>query len=1194
MADSSSISLDDKSLSSRGGVFARVINRLSGRRKSLSSDVRRSFRRTRKAYSLDQGVLRANLELRASQERFLGIKRRLSRESSAPTFVQDRRQSDAYLNYYEHEEIYRGILRTLLHPLGAPDHHIGVRPGDLIDHIQEVFEVERDDHERFLRDEIRNKPRQLLLGVRVVEAKDLEIQRQQKDYKAYCLLQLTSALKKSNRSSSSLCRSARSSPKNSPKPSPKTSPKTSPKIPLGKLSPVRSSNASPWRDRDKVMKTQTVASSDQPLYWNEEFHIKISEMLTDELQVYIFTQETVSEKSEKTKKLKGLFKRNDTDKILDVNGGHVIIPIRDIPVQGIDDWFNFYPVSGDKSQQVGKCHLQLSLSHVQGSQYMSLFSAEDYHLVSSQLHRFCLQNVQSEGKREVSLPEKSRKILDIFGSANRISTLSQSIMDLTVLLELASGSDYESISDSVLHKALTNVQMTWMAKQVGDEAFAERMPLSDAEICVYRTATRNYIAAISERLDKLPCLFPPSTEHLAILKSKLGIVVDLLEMDLWDSTICPGEELTERLTRKLQDDIKEWLSINLSSVSEHEFIKDPVITECTTLTEVVNNLTSHCTQLGVITKFYNSFNIKYYRIVILITENLLVKELRHQMYEMDKYQNKYHYYPENITFSSRITLQLYFAVRKYYDVVKEYLKQRDLFRISFSHYQTWFENSLIFWLQTFKTECMARVEKALEIDKDVVLVTSLVKFSNSSVDTLSCFAKITEEWNQIDFQMPDLAMMAVTKITDMICEGAGMYADKIHRLLERNCYYDDQQEQFDVTDRLCITLNNIEHVRQYLHELPELLNWHSVAESLSLKHENPLIGKQSLKTLKRLISTTQCDISLKSKYLLREIGNKMKVNIEQSMKNLRKQPEKPSSIDETLFYLSTNLETLNTRLMTSIYPQMLEDLWNVVLMIFDHQLLVGHFKSLSAFFIDCGMSECTVKRGQYKQVMERLELNSMTSEDLMLSYFDNLAQSVQTPTDFLGSLAVKVAYEEETRNNVAIHIKVLRAAGLPGLDPTGFSDPYVTINIRPHILAGSQKTKRTPVIYKTLDPTFNTDFVFTSIPQYYLKKKGAVLLFSVYDFDQLTADDFAGEFAIHLDTLHKLTDNLTVDSLQAIILPLKRPKLEKHGPFQVLTERQPRDKVAKYFVSERLRVINNQRERTDKIKYSALCGFFHF
>ena len=46
--------------------------------------------------------------------------------------------------------------------------------------------------------------------------------------------------------------------------------------------------------------------------------------------------------------------------------------------------------------------------------------------------------------------------------------------------------------------------------------------------------------------------------------------------------------------------------------------------------------------------------------------------------------------------------------------------------MSISSYQTWFEHAVMFWLQTFREECIKRMEKALEIEKDVVQVFNLV------------------------------------------------------------------------------------------------------------------------------------------------------------------------------------------------------------------------------------------------------------------------------------------------------------------------------------------------------------------------------------------------------------------------------------------------------------------------------------
>ena len=139
------------------------------------------------------------------------------------------------------------------------------------------------------------------------------------------------------------------------------------------------------------------------------------------------------------------------------------------------------------------------------------------------------------------------------------------------------------------------------------------------------------------------------------------------------------------------------------------------------------------------------------------------------MLHMDNYQLRYQKFSVNIRDSSVTSLQLHFALRNFLEMVKTNIgdNPRELFRVTMNNYQTWFENAVIFWLQTFKEECIQRMERALVIDKDVVCVTSLVKYSNSSVDVLSNFSKITFEWRQINFLDADIGVLGVTKITDV-------------------------------------------------------------------------------------------------------------------------------------------------------------------------------------------------------------------------------------------------------------------------------------------------------------------------------------------------------------------------------------------------------------------------------------------
>ncbi|KAL5016347.1 hypothetical protein ScPMuIL_005936 [Solemya velum] len=1096
---------------------------------------------------------------------------------------------------YQHETIYRDLLRTLLHPLGKPDTSLGVRPGDLLDHLKEVFDIDRDDHEFFIREEILHKPKHLQVNLNIVEGQGFHKPADsKKDWSPFCLLSTV----RPNRS--------RGSPKTSPKNSPKASPK------------VRKIHNSPSIDQGDVVRTQSSQRCESPK-WNEEFQLPVEDFLSDEIHVFVcdadadvynaeqrLTMPVVE--SSRHHGLKNLFRMirqmPDQDKGCGCLG-KIIIPVRDIPVCGAEGWFDVvsFCSPGSKTKVVGQCHLRLDISYgheeYESGEYISI---EDYYEAAQQIASYVLLKSKLSGSQEGTLPLQDKRILDIFARSHKISKLSQSVIIVIVLLELAVSNRDLSNCEVMLNKALQELQMTWAAMQL-EHDIAQKMPLTDGVISLYRKSALAYIEAVCAEIDSLPPLFPPNIDTLTTLKAEFGATVGLLELDLWDSSSSPQREVTQQLLHRLQGDLSEWVNEKLAGVAKHDAVKDAVIPEVTTVVEIVDTTSSHCSPLGVVRNFYNMLGINYYRVTSFAAEKKVSCRVKELMFEMDKYQKRYHSYAVNISASSRLTLRLYFAIRKFYSIIRDNISRREIYRLTICNYQSWFQESLVFWLQTFKSECCSRMEKAIDIDKDVVLVTTLVKFSTSSVDVLSCFAKITEEWRQIDFHDADSALMGVTKITDLICDGARLYADKIHSILKGNCYYDNEQGQFDVTDRLCITLNNIEHVRQYLTELPELLDWDTIFMRIATRYESEDVGTQAKSMLNRLIRTASSEIILKSSLLLQQITEKMKVDISRYMEIFtKKNPEKAASVDKLIGYLSSNLETLNDRLMSPIFPRMVEQLWNTVLGLFDQQLQVGqkpeyyrqmkqHLRSLMSYFVRGGMEEQTINTHYLESLKSRLELNCMSSEDLVLEYYHSLTSILSTPVDYYGHLAIKTAYMEETRGNITLFVKVIRASDVPKLDTAGLSDPYVEISIHPQTMFGHVKPQRTRVIDKTLNPVFNTTFQFPNIPKQYLSVRGTVILCSVMDHDKFTSDDFAGEVMLPLPSITEIGMDYTVDSQPVVMLPLRHPVKPTHGPFQVLRERTW-DKSLKPFLSSRLKIMETKPEKSNSS--NRMEGFFSF
>ncbi|XP_076108920.1 protein unc-13 homolog D-like isoform X1 [Mytilus galloprovincialis] len=1141
-----------------GGFFTKLKRRLSSRRKNKN-------RRDRKgSEDLFLGVLFNN-----------DVGRRLSNSSR-----------DSLPKEFKNENIYRGLLRGLLHPLGIPDKSPGLRPGDLIDHLREIFEVDRDEHEYFIREELVHRPKHVQVKVSIIEGQGLAWSGEKKgDF--YCLARIVHHGKKS------------------PKISPKNSPKLSPRM----------THSSGSFDEADISKTLTVKNCSNP-QWNEEFSLNIDNFFTDEIKIYIRDQTVEQEalghhvdRHHHEHKFKSLLRMiwhsSEHDKSKCGCFGMISINVKDVVAQGVDKWFDVTEC-GNKNVVVAKCRIKINLCHRQDD-IMSeeYFSIDDYYQAAQQVYSYAAKRcLQDDMPMEGKIQPQDRRVLNTFASSHQISDLSQAIIHVIILLEWTTENDNLSHTQHALVKHIQELQMTWVTKQFNISTATQKMPLTDAEIGWYRKAAAGYIKCISDHLEELPELFPPSVDNVNLLKAKLGVTVQLLELDLWESKSSPHKDLAHLLLHKLQSDVDTYTHNKVETISMHDLVKDPVIPELNILGEIVDNLSSHCYPMGVVRTFYNSIGINFYRIVSLSAEKNISTKTRELMIELDKYQRRYHKFSVNITESSKLALRIYFLVRKFYNITRDNISRRDVFRLAISNYQQWFQETLVFWIQTFRTECMTRIEKALEIDKDVVLVTSRCKFSNSSVDVLACFAKITEEWKAIDFHDPDSSLMGVTKITDLICDGARLYVQKIQNILERNCYYDDEEKTFNVTDRLCITLNNIEHVRQYLNELPQLLEWETVVSRISSTHENDRIGTQAHSTLARLLSTTNKEIIMKSSLLLTQITEKMKVDMAAYMDIFtRKRPEKASSVDKLIGYMSVNLKTLHDKMMTPTYYRMIEHLWPTMVTLLDQKMLSGerpeyyyqmkqHVKALISYFVRGGLLERQVNNPVFEALKTRLDYNTMSTEDLLLAYYDNIADDMGTPLEYFGHLALKFAYIEETRGNITIYVKVIRGCDLPGLDVTGLSDPYVILSLHPSTMFGHVKPQRTRIVEQTLNPVFNTSFQFPNVPRDYIDIQGAVVLLSVFDYDKIGNDDFAGEVLIRLSSIPKISMSQTVDSASVVMMALQRPSASLEGPFQVLVERKSWDKTAKTFLADRKRYLEHHRPRTDRP--SKLTNLFSF
>lgn len=1112
--------------------------------------------------------------------------------------------------------LYQKVLSSIVHPLGCPDWS-GFSRDDLVSYLQELFGVDSKTHESVLADIQSKKPSHVVLNVTVVQARDL---------KPCCTVETTNP-------TCVLGVDASQSPYATPNSSPATTPSFRRKHRLSLDTVAMAEDLQRFDSRlgsvqhnveridlkksirkryrnslemDELMHTETIKSTINP-FWNEKFQLNVTDINSEALNLLVWHQPTTSytDTPEKFKdrsrpSFKSLFRhlRLSQDECRSFANclGQIRIALKDIPTGGCMRWFQLYRDKRLKLNQSGEIQLGLQLTIKPGGPSAVILSetnrVKEFHSVVLRIYdrefssfdttdSAIEESVSDDGPRLLTLKISQqivRCVLSQFATYQNVSATTQKLLELAVILE-SRVNGFQMKEQFILEKI---GELCKACRQDADEGDQ----LTDYERKVLSEAIAAYVRMVKRQLmvnKSLKKLFPPTELNLIELEVSTNVAKNLMNLPIDLGATNPSLDLTSHLTQHLQNDVREWLMERLETVQSAN--KDPVLDNTRLFVEVLRVATAALTPQERIAQFFNSIGVDYYRTASVVAEAKLSVKAKELTLEMNKYQVRYHRFEVNINESSSVSLQHYFALRNLFRTIRGNVNERELFRISLSDYQSWFKVSVTFWLQTFREQCLRRMETALKLDKDVVQVTSLVKHSNSSVDVLSCFATMTTEWREIDFADTDIALLGVTKITDTICDSVKSYMDKVIEIMEHNGYYDYiDNQQFDVTDQLCISLNNISHLSQYLSRLTSLLDWESVTQQLSVKHESLDVGQKALAMLHSLVETTNAEIDAQGRILAKQIIDRMAVDLDKYTTLFTRSPfGKTAEVEPLLDYLEKNMEVLFQKLESNLFPLFWEEIWKTEIRVVSRTLLEGRpasyykevsgfLESLRDFFQREGVENCRNKTCKlYCSLSKVLEMNSLSSEQLMLQYYKSLADVASTPSDYYGQLVVKVGYRPKTDDKelVTIYVKVVQAKDLPGMTKKNLSNPFVAVSLAPQTLFPETVKYRTPVDRDTVNPVYGDDFEFVSIPDACRQRDGAVIVVTAWHYIPLFSNDFIGEILIPIQGIREIVGRQTVDDLPAIMMPIRRPKEPKAGPYKVLKDRSPNDKVAQALLNQR-------------------------
>ncbi|XP_065160507.1 BAI1-associated protein 3 isoform X2 [Atheta coriaria] len=1087
---------------------------------------------------------------------------------------------DCCLSQTEREKLYIEMLYTIANTVGAP------APGgqyahykeDLYLYGQQAFDVPPDRHYRMLHLAGEEKPPIVVLSVVVLDAEGLEAKDANGFSDPYCMLGIQPVAAPSSpqppapptlsaRTLSDVCETTNQiNLGNHEKLRKHHSFKLSFKRKDGRVREQRDSIGTALPA--KFIRATSVKPHTLNPRWNEKFRFDIDDINNDTLHLDIWDHDDESSVLEAVSKLnevrgvRGLgrfFKQvcqsarqSSQDDFL----GCVNIPLQDIPSTGLEGWFTLEARSQRSSVQ-GRIRLKMWLSTRENRgcadddnwtelmQHEALYAA----FVDYELRNWSRETWTWSG----DLPGPALTILHQHAVQGDLSELQTAMARF-----VGASRTYlkTSLDPKWMLQLLTEVEHAWGTSNLTRE---EEMWLAES----FNAMLERWLHQLRHHRQLFPALHAPS---LARLEYLLRCLAHLSTMKaFWKC--CPfNKEIRGEIVAAIRKGTPEWFALMKNSILTPNEYDASFIDFCSEIYYHLHHGLSHYHPL-----FEGTNGIPYFSVVFKQLDKLMSDEVVAFLNQQESSGAGY----------MRLIFSVYLEVKDL-AAFNQNLPSGGDHKLLLPKCHEWFEPSVSCWLALCKGKALQRVRAAVEMQK-ICDGEKLVKHNSSAVDVVAMFCQLRDFWRSLQWPRAQ-SIPLLSQLLDCICSAALLYADIIYQALTESGYF-EKLGPFKVTDDMCIAVNNMEYVFKFISLLANYFDFLTL-ETVAIDNQFIVLTNQLENCLGQL--------QLRILDILQKVGPLMQDSLKKTMFHLAWSPDSLpiNEAMEPLFeYLHYHLQALNIALLPQNFQRVLPEVWEYSLAElnvqmdgntsgeeippnFHERLHVALEMMVSFFHADGqGLSMEVLHSENYYHVEQRLQYHRTDTETLIEKFYSQrLHDQLTTGCTQYGALAVRAYF-----NHDSLCVEVLQARDVIPLDPNGFSDPFVIIELLPTRVFPHCNEQQTNVHKKTLHPIFDECFEF-SVTLEQCRSPGAMIAFTVMDHDVLTANDFAGEAFLSLGTIPGVADNsLGVDNFHGL-KPVDLILMQQHQrnqPILQILDFRTTDRYAQDFVrKQKLRFAN--------------------
>lgn len=1010
-------------------------------------------------------------------------------------------EAEPTLNDKQRAALYCELLYTVIHQLGARGKTSSLTPGDLFVYAQEALKISEETHRMLYAKTKEREPPTCIIKVEVVEARHLEAKDADGLSDPYCMLGLITDEKEEDK--------------------------------IKNIRAHRRKSKSTIREvlDGESMHMTTVKENTLNPVWNETFMMKVTNSQEEKLHLDIWDcddKALLKEEDRKLSKIRGIsgmgrfFKdvmqsarKSGEDGNTDDFLGYIEIPIKEIPAAGIDEWFKLKGRSS-KSHVDGHCHLKITLTTGKKPdipyEIKHLYPTTlDIHgaLLREFIHYGCENYQDTDSKRNsTELCPQAEFILHQHALQNELNDLQQ----VSIRWMLFSHHHWlEPMKYSSLNVLVSTLKKEWKTGA-----------LSQREEHSLVKSLKIFTDNCWRLLIKYRDVFPATDKgKLSRLINLLECLSNLYKLEVFKNSI--KEPLNVQMSNLLKESALAWYK-KVYAWKEPQTKNEEAMLSA--MVDVAESLVTDMFQAkACYRKIFAVTGVKYFTTVYNQLELMLASDVHNTMGNVNKRLKQ----EGGADIVGEKLFSLYLAV-------KEVISYRSIGESMPDHvyalddYHGWFKQSILRWLDIAQVKAKERIKRAVEIDK-ILRIDASVSHSTSAIDGVGCFYQIREFWKKLAWPDPSGSYVFVMHITNQICSSGSYYADLLFDKMIKNNYYDKDPSQFDVSEQLCVTLNNIEYMRLWLSKLPEMLGWEDVINALTTAH-GERGGKHARSALENMLCSADDDMLNKVADAIEHIGHRMGVDIKRFVFQLCCAPEDTPAeevVVPLLKYLDDDLMVLNTSVVKSVFHRILHFIWEIVIENFSNGIKANGGRTASFYQRQCEALEIVqsffyadgvgvplerLQLGNYKILVETLALRKMSTTELIQHYFAERCGEQETAEEKYGAVTFKAFYDF---NNQKLQVEVLNAKNLPPLDTNGLCDPYVTVELLPEDFYGKEM-KKTEIIKNTLFPLFDEQFDFDVEPEL-LRETGSCLHLTVMDYDVFSNDDIAGHVYFNLNNV---------------------------------------------------------------------------